>query len=368
VELPETEPQKVTADDVLYHIGTIKKRKAPGPDGIFPDVFRGAADVLAPCLADLYTECLRQGTFPAPWKEGRLVILLKSPSKDPLQPKSYRPINLLNANGKLFEKVIKELLENALAEPLAPEQFGFMQGKCTSDAIFKLGYRVRHNDAKYVAALFVDMSGAFDNLWWPALLTRLGEQRIPQYLYNIIKDYLTQRRVSVSGPEGIYWKDVTQGCPQGSVLGPFLWNLVMDTCIKLIKPHVYDVLAYADDLLIIWQASSRKGIEETGRTVSTLLDKWCEENKMTVAPAKSAVMVFARPGRPGLQRHPIVKIAGKTVSVVKETVYLGVTLDNQLYFRTHIIRQSQKARRAIDKVARLAMREFSLDTRGRRTL
>jgi len=54
--------------------------------------------------------------------------------------------------------------------------------------------------------------------------------------------------------------------------------------------------------------------------------------------------------------------------VVKETVYLGVTLDNQLYFRTHIIRQSQKARRAIDKVARLAMREFSLNTQGRRTL
>jgi len=113
------------------------------------------------------------------------------------------------------------------------------------------------------------------------MLTRLGDQGIPRYLYNIIKDYLTQRRVSVSGPVGIYWKDVTQGCPQGSVLGPFLWNLVMDTCIKLIKPHVYDVPAYADDLLIIWQASSRKGIEETGRTVSTLLDEWCEENKMT---------------------------------------------------------------------------------------
>jgi len=88
VELPEIEPQKVTVDDVLYHIGTITKRKAPGPDGIFPDVFRGTADVLAPCIADLHTVCLRQGTFPAPWKEGRLVILLKSPSRDPLQPKS----------------------------------------------------------------------------------------------------------------------------------------------------------------------------------------------------------------------------------------------------------------------------------------
>jgi len=79
-------------------------------------------------------------------------------------------------------------------------------------------------------------------------------------------------------------------------------------------------------------------------------------------------MVFARTGKPGLQRHPIIKIAGKTVPVVKETVYQGVTLDNQMYFRTHIIRQSQRGRRAIDKVARLAMREFSRNTQGRRTL
>jgi len=154
------------------------------------------------------------------------VILLKSPSKDPLQTKSYRPINLLNVNGKLFEKVIKELLKKSLAEPLAPEQFGFMQGKCTSDAIFQLGYRVRHNDAKYVAALFVDISGAFDNLWWPALLTRLGEQRIPQYLYNIIKGYLTQRRVSVSGREA----DILEGCHPGVPAGLRTGSLLMESC------------------------------------------------------------------------------------------------------------------------------------------
>jgi len=125
---------------------------------------------------------------------------------------------------------------------------------------------------------------------------------------DIIKGYLTQRRVSVSDLEGIYWKDVTRGCPQGSVLGSFLWNLVMDTCIKLIKPHVYDVLAYTDDLLIIWQASSRKGIEESGRTVSALLDEWCEEDKMIVAPAKSAVMVFAPRAKLGCSVTPLLKL------------------------------------------------------------
>jgi len=128
----------ITPGDVQYYIDTAKRRKAPGPDGIFPDVYCKMKDNISPYLAKLYTECLKTGIFPAPWKRGRLVILHKSPEKDPMLPKSYRPINLLDVGGKVFEKVLKDLTSEALSTPLAPEQFGFMQGKCTTDAILKL--------------------------------------------------------------------------------------------------------------------------------------------------------------------------------------------------------------------------------------
>jgi len=127
----------ITPGDVQYYIDTVKRHKAPGPDGIFPDVYRKMSEKISPYLAKLYTytECLKTGTFLAPWKRGRLVILHKSPEKDPKLPKSYRPINLLDVGGKVFEKVLKDLTSEALSTPLAPEQFGFMQGKCTTDAI-----------------------------------------------------------------------------------------------------------------------------------------------------------------------------------------------------------------------------------------
>jgi len=69
----------ITPGDVQYYIDTVKGRKAAGPDGIFPDVYRKISEKISSYLAKLYTECLKTGTFPAPWKRGRLVILHKSP-------------------------------------------------------------------------------------------------------------------------------------------------------------------------------------------------------------------------------------------------------------------------------------------------
>jgi len=154
----------ITPGDVQYYIDTVKRRKAHGPDGIFPGVYRKMSKEISPYLAGLYTECLKTGVFPAPWKRGRLVILHKSPDKDPKLPKSYRPINILDVGGKVFEKVLKDLTSEALSTPLAPEQFGFMQGKCTTDAILKLHQTIENGDLKYIAALFFDVRGPFDNL------------------------------------------------------------------------------------------------------------------------------------------------------------------------------------------------------------
>ena len=288
------------------------------------------------------------------------MILHKSPNKDPKLPKSYRPINLLDVGGKVFEKVLKDLTSEALYTPLAPEQFGFLQGKCTTDAILKLHQTIENGDLKYIAALFVDISGAFDNLWWPALLVRLEEQKIPKHLYDVLKDYLSQRWVEVQTPLGTYAKPVTKGCPQASVLGPFLWNLVMDTCIQRLKPYATEVLAYADDLLVLWQSRSRLHLEEQGRVICRQLQEWCELNKLTVAPDKSALMVFPIKEPKTFRRQPTVRINGHRIPVVRETVYLGIRLDLFLHYRSHLRLQTHKAIQAVSRVTSLAKRDYSL--------
>lgn len=96
----------VTNDQVMEALKKLKLRKAPGPDQIKNEIFRNNVDIWTPYLTRLFNECIEQSIFPKPWKVANLVIFLKSEDKDKLNPKSYRPICLLNTISKIFEKIL----------------------------------------------------------------------------------------------------------------------------------------------------------------------------------------------------------------------------------------------------------------------
>ena len=88
---------------------------------------------------------------------------------------------------------------------------------------------VTTSEEKYVIGIFVDISGAFDNLWWPALFGRLREIRCPEDLYYTLRDYCKIRKVAVSCPGEIKTeKTTTKGCPQGSMCGSVFWDVALE--------------------------------------------------------------------------------------------------------------------------------------------
>jgi len=72
--------------------------KAPGPDGMSPNVVIKAKEALGNDLLKVYNTCLEKNTFPKDWKRGEIVIISRGPGKD---PKSYRPICLLGFLSKV---------------------------------------------------------------------------------------------------------------------------------------------------------------------------------------------------------------------------------------------------------------------------
>ena len=133
---------------------------------------------------------------------------------------------MLNLLGKIFEKIIhKRLLWYAEKDNwLSERQHGFMEGRSTETAILKLTNLIERNKGKktVTAALFLDISAAFDSAWPPAIVEALLKKKCPSYLAQLITSFLTGRKGSINEGSLSFEKNTHIGCPQGSILSPFL--------------------------------------------------------------------------------------------------------------------------------------------------
>jgi len=130
---------------------------------------------------------------------GSLRVLLKGGDKGEKDPKSYRPICLLSVVGKLFEKLIKLRLDGTSMAPgnISDQQFGFMPGRSTEDAIVELRRMVSASEVGYAVALLFDISGAFDNVWWLLVLNNLKDRDCPRNVFEVLWSYFRDRNVQI---------------------------------------------------------------------------------------------------------------------------------------------------------------------------
>ncbi|KAK2574716.1 hypothetical protein KPH14_013039, partial [Odynerus spinipes] len=272
---PRTEDcHSIEETEVARAIYSLRNGKAPGLDRMEVEALKRSWPYLAKEITAVLRGCLQWSTFPAAWKIGSVRALLKSPEKDEAEAKSYRPICLLPVLGKVLEKLMSTRLQETFERQgyASERQYGFRKGKSTEDAILKFRSLASEREEKYVMAVLYDISGAFDNLWWPGVMNALKERGCPRNIYRLVLDYFTNRHVKLIGRYGEVSKAVTKGCPQGSILGPNLWNMVFDGALKEIEDIECEAVAYADDLLVIVYGNSRRQLEDRGLSATRRLE------------------------------------------------------------------------------------------------
>lgn len=235
--------QSVTVSDaeVSKLMKTVKNRSAPSPDAINYKIRKYFNKRYPTSISSLFTGCVEMTCFPEVWKPGKVVWLPK-PGKDPSSPDVYRPITLLSTLGKMLERVIVKRIDTFISQYNTLEncQYGF-RAKCgTEDAISQLLHETtRHRETHpYVAILTIDISGAFDNLKWSCILEEMECNHYPDYLLALVTDFLHGRKIS----SGETSTTLTRGCPQGSVLGPTLWNIGYNRVIKTLRSAGLNVI------------------------------------------------------------------------------------------------------------------------------
>lgn len=340
----------VTIEELTTATKQFGDQKTPGPDGIPNKVLKLAVAARPQEFADTYTCCLQEGVFPRIWKVQRLILLPKG-DKPVDEPSSYRPICLLDTAGKILEKIIYGRLLAILEarEALSEFQFGFRKARSTVDAIRAVvdiatkaieGTRWRWGDKEYCAVVTLDIRNAFNSASWTHILNALRRIRLPSCLMRIIKSYLSDRTLEYDTEDGPKQYMVTAGVPQGSVLGPLLWNVMYDEVLRLHLPERCRLIGFADDLALVVVAKQVREVEAAANKAIQTIASWLSDASLELAEHKTeAVLITSRKKTEFME----VEVGNVTIKSKASIKYLGVMLDNRLSYRPHIEYVSRKA-------------------------
>lgn len=324
-----------TVPEVETVLNAQNPKKAPGPDGFTSDICARAIRCKMEIFMAIANKCLSISYFPKQWKQAHVVILTKPGKSDYTHPKSYRPIGLLSILGKTVEKLLVGRLQWHLLPTLNQRQYGFMPQRGTEDALYDLLGHVRKElgNKKSVIIVSLDIEGAFDNAWWPALKDQLLRKRCPKNLYLAVNSYLNDRKIVVNYAGETSERGTTKGCVQGSIGGPIFWNIILDPLLKTLSSEEVYCQAFADDGVLVFSSESIAGMEDNINQVLDTTQKWGRQNKLNFAAHKTNAMLLTRKLK---FSPPKLMMSGIEISLVDDIKLLGLTIDRNLNFNKHV--------------------------------
>ena len=272
---------------------------------------------------------IETSTVPSLWKCARIVPVPKSNG-------DYRPISLLCHPAKILERIVlKKWLLPSLTKEFNPQQFAFVPYGFTGTTIaltYLRGWILNkiYKDGGSVRLLTFDFKKAFDKVSHLVLLMSVSQCfGIKNNLLKWLYSYLKNRFQSVSPL--LEWKACSSGVPQGSILGPILFSMLIDS-LKVASPNSALIL-YADDASIVHHFTDPD--EDCSQLEIDNFVAWAKLNKMFINHSKCQSIIFCSPSSSLKTIKPRLKIDGIPIEEVDEMKLLGVYFSSNLQMSSH---------------------------------
>ena len=325
-----------TKEEVSDIITSLNQNKSAGPNSIPVKILKLLKDDISLHLASIFNISFSTGKFPSRLKIAKVIPIFKQDSK--LDCSNYRPISILSNLDKIIEKLMHARLMRFLNENmiLYNKQFGFRKGYSTTHAIIDLIENIENaiDNNKFACGLFIDLRKAFDTVDHGILLQKLYHYGIRGLSNNWFKSYLLERTqfVTLNGYKSEL-NQVRYGVPQGSVLGPILFLIFINDFHKSIR--FSKTFHFADDTGLLNIQSSIKAINKYLNKDIKELSFWLSANKLSLNVAKTIAILFKTRNKL-IVKNLELKMCRKRIYTSQYVKYLGVYIDENLSWKTHI--------------------------------
>ena len=331
VDKPQTKfsLQTITNEDLILIMRTVLNKKSSGFDEYSNYLIKQIYKSIEIPLVHVINCSISLKFVPVEWKTAKIKPLFKKGNPD--DPSNYRPISLLSGFSKIVEKVVEKQLRKYLEDNnlITTSQFGFRQKYETTYAILKITNELYNNNEKDLISLavFADLKKAFDTVNHEILLDKMQKLGIDNSWF---KSYLNNRDL-ITDFEGTLSDKVplTVGVPQGSVLGPLMFLLYINDLPKVTSGKIY---LFADDTTILYSAKTTAELEQTVNRDLVMVNKWFLTNALTVHVDKTNYIIFNNNYAESIN----ITMNNKPLEKISETKFVGVMLDKDLNWNSHI--------------------------------
>ena len=322
---------------------------ATGPDDIHNKMLQNLSRDGKQFVLEFFNKVFKEGKLPEDWKLAHIIPILKK-GKDPLDPKSYRPISLLSCLSKLLGRIVNKRLVWVLekSDSLHQSQNGSRKGRSPVFGLLALENEV-HNaflEHQMVVAIIFDLEKAYDTSWRYLILKELYDIGLRGALANYIADFLTGRKFKVRIANKLSKTfNLEMGVPQGGILSVTLFLIAMNTVVRAIRNRMISFSIYVDDLRVSYVCSTLNGAQ---RVLNILLKdflKWMDETGFKFSPTKTKAIIFRRGKKFTHVKNSELKLkfGNHDIEVVSNITVLGDILDEKMTWELQIANLKRNA-------------------------
>ena len=328
-------------------IDSLDKRKPTTYNNIPTRILVENKDIISPFITEMYNESNRTSTFPNYLKLADVTPAHKKNER--IIKDNYRNVSILPPVSKIYERDMFDQISVYIDKYLSPFLCGFRKGFSTQHCLMVMldkWYKAMDN-GKLAGALLTDLSKAFDCLNHELLIAKLEAYGFDlsslSYIYSYLSDRKQRTKVNNSYSS---WSNITSGVPQGSILGPLLFNVYLNDIFYFASKC--DITNYADDTTPYSIDKTMDALLSSLESDTNIFIKWFSDNYLQLNADKCHLIISKH------SKDISINVENEIIECSNSVKLLGVTIDNKLNFDEHVTKLCKKASQKIHALARIS--------------